>query len=315
MLRDLHVSVDLTRSAKVQSLELIPVINSKIPIVRARMKLRVEVVLTNVDRSTLNSSNISHTSGDSQHKLEPRVKKSRRRKAKATGARENLSGIPIADEDLGTCGAEKSRQDQKPIRRDELVRFFEESFDAEILLKSDVQGDLSKSCNEGTREASGGNRIELAVLVFLIEPNHFRQISQFIQSAQGRVEVLEVATLEDMEVSSIGEAKPETVKEQANVTRMLEENFKGLDICKEAETHSSRATAISAASKLKCTTCQCSFVDTKEHREHFKSDLHRINIKRKLRKQDPICADECNAMMLMMTEEDNKYNIEMDEYM
>lgn len=45
----------------------------------------------------------------------------------------------------------------------------------------------------------------------------------------------------------------------------------------------------------KCNTCTASFGDLKEYREHFKSDWHKHNLKRKMQNLPPLSAVECLA--------------------
>lgn len=49
--------------------------------------------------------------------------------------------------------------------------------------------------------------------------------------------------------------------------------------------------------KLSCNTCQATFNDTQEHRSHFKSDWHRLNLRRKLDNQPPIPFDRHHDMI------------------
>eukprot|EP00976_Prorocentrum_cordatum_P008322 166149-Prorocentrum_minimum.AAC.1 len=37
-----------------------------------------------------------------------------------------------------------------------------------------------------------------------------------------------------------------------------------------------------AAKTFKCNSCKCEFTDVKAHREHHKTDWHRLNLKRKV---------------------------------
>jgi hypothetical protein len=47
------------------------------------------------------------------------------------------------------------------------------------------------------------------------------------------------------------------------------------------------AAAAGAAKKFKCNSCDAEFEQLKEHREHFKTDWHRVNLKRKVRRPNP----------------------------
>lgn len=45
----------------------------------------------------------------------------------------------------------------------------------------------------------------------------------------------------------------------------------------------------------KCSTCNAVVGDAKQYREHFKSDWHKHNLRRKTRQLPPLTADECLA--------------------
>ena len=46
-----------------------------------------------------------------------------------------------------------------------------------------------------------------------------------------------------------------------------------------------------------CSTCSISFSNSSEHREHFKLDWHRFNLRRKLRNKPPLKEDEFEKMV------------------
>ena len=45
----------------------------------------------------------------------------------------------------------------------------------------------------------------------------------------------------------------------------------------------------------KCSTCDAFVGDSKQYREHFKSDWHKHNLRRKTRQLPPLSAEECLA--------------------
>ena len=47
--------------------------------------------------------------------------------------------------------------------------------------------------------------------------------------------------------------------------------------------------------QLKCPTCLQSFTNTEAHKQHYKSDFHRYNLKRKMVKLAPITEQQFNA--------------------
>ena len=48
--------------------------------------------------------------------------------------------------------------------------------------------------------------------------------------------------------------------------------------------------------KFKCSTCETGFDDAKEHREHFRSDWHRFNMKRKNRNLPIMTEEDFNSL-------------------
>lgn len=47
-----------------------------------------------------------------------------------------------------------------------------------------------------------------------------------------------------------------------------------------------------AVSNLKCPTCNIDFSELQQHKNHYKSDYHRYNLKRKMVKLAPVTHDQ-----------------------
>lgn len=45
-----------------------------------------------------------------------------------------------------------------------------------------------------------------------------------------------------------------------------------------------------------CKSCNCGFDDRNEHRDHFKTDYHRYNLKRKTKNLQPITQEEFDSI-------------------
>lgn len=54
-------------------------------------------------------------------------------------------------------------------------------------------------------------------------------------------------------------------------------------------------TTVAPAKQQKCNTCSAEVGDAKQYREHFKSDWHKHNLKRKTLKLPPLSPEECVA--------------------
>ena len=326
-MRELHVRVDLRRSAKVQSLELVKLINEKsIPIQRARMKLRAEVRTAarpgeraetgapsagggGVGREAAAAAAEAEADGDEAPRAAPgangKPKRRRRRRRRADGEEEGEEGggeAPAAGPAARAAGPPGGGGRLPPdASAADVVGFFEREFGVEVLVNSrqPARGEGDGGAPPG---AEGGG--ELLVLVFLIEPGFFRQISQIVQSdLHGRLEVLEIAALEEAGAAA---GPADAAAGAASIDAPMREMHIG-----------GRAPAPKAApsSKLRCTTCQLSFGSPAEHREHFRSDLHKVNVKRKAAGEPPVGEEECEAILMMMATESDRRRREMADFM
>ncbi|KAJ4841696.1 hypothetical protein Tsubulata_002109 [Turnera subulata] len=113
-----------------------------------------------------------------------------------------------------------------------------------------------------------------------VDPGVFRECNALVRNLQGRLEMLaasvhfegdtHVDDYDDHEVA-LSSMPPESV-------------------------NSSQGQKAEASGKQnKCTTCNASFGDAKEYRDHFKSDWHKHNLRRKTRQLPPLTAEECLA--------------------
>ena len=79
-----------------------------------------------------------------------------------------------------------------------------------------------------------------------------------------------------------------------------EEQQKQLQRATKKKTKKSEA---SEPKLFKCNTCLVTFEQSKLHREHFKTDWHRINLKRKSQKQPIVSEEECVAILMLESAE------------
>ncbi|RWW35684.1 hypothetical protein BHE74_00059353 [Ensete ventricosum] len=130
-------------------------------------------------------------------------------------------------------------------------------------------------------------------LVCEMEPGNFRDCDAVMRNLQGRLEILAVsvhvegdAHVDDYELME--EFAPSSTKESDSVTQ-LGEKLHRHDI--SAENSSSK----DQVKQNRCTTCDAVVGDAKQYREHFKSEWHKHNLKRKTRQLPPLTAEECLA--------------------
>lgn len=125
-----------------------------------------------------------------------------------------------------------------------------------------------------------------------LEPGLFRDCDAMMRSLQGRLEILAVSIhLEgDAHVSQYDaeEFIPSSSKESDAVVQLGEGLHK-----QEISTGDSRGQE--QAKQNRCNTCDAALGDARQYREHFKSEWHKHNLKRKTRQLPPLTAEECLA--------------------
>ena len=124
-----------------------------------------------------------------------------------------------------------------------------------------------------------------------MEPSFFRDCDALARNWQGRVEILAVSVhvegdthvdqyeeLEDSSSRSTSEMDP---------VRQLGEKLEKNGISKE------NSNVPEQVKQNRCSTCDAIVGDAKQYREHFKSDWHKHNLKRKTRQLPPLTAEQC----------------------
>ncbi|XP_074581171.1 uncharacterized protein LOC141837698 [Curcuma longa] len=125
-----------------------------------------------------------------------------------------------------------------------------------------------------------------------LEPRFFRDCDAMMRSLQGRLEILAVSVhMEgDAQVDQYDteEFMPRSTKEPATVTQLGERLL-------EQEISTGNSHSEEQAKQNRCNACGVALGDAKQYREHFKSDWHKHNLKRKTRQLPPLTAEECLA--------------------
>ena len=130
-------------------------------------------------------------------------------------------------------------------------------------------------------QKQGGEREGKHEAVFLAPPHQYRGLDALAAKELGGT--LEVLTLTVHRALPAGGVEP--------LARQLEQA--ALLAAKPA----ARAPAAAALpperrKKLACNTCKVEFADTTAHREHFRSEVHRVNLKRKAEGLPPLTEEE-----------------------
>ncbi|CAA2979502.1 ribosome maturation SBDS [Olea europaea subsp. europaea] len=133
-------------------------------------------------------------------------------------------------------------------------------------------------------------------LICELDPSSFRSCDALVRNLQGRLEILAVNVHVDSDTQvdhyDDREDEPSTVhKDPAIPVMQLSEKLQQQGI--SVKNGSSQG----EAKQNKCSTCNASIGNAKEYREHFKSDWHKHNLRRKTRQLPPLTAEECMADM------------------
>ncbi|GAB4831571.1 hypothetical protein Ancab_005583 [Ancistrocladus abbreviatus] len=140
-----------------------------------------------------------------------------------------------------------------------------------------------------------------------MEPGFFRDCDALVRNFQGRLEILAVSVHADGDTrvdhydDNHEDTLPSLPEESKDSVLQLSERMQKQSLS------TSTANADGSVKQNKCSTCNAVVVDAKQYREHFKSEWHKHNLKRKTRNLPPLTAEECLAdMVLVDSKEDLK---------
>ncbi|BBN17119.1 ribosome maturation protein SDO1 [Marchantia polymorpha subsp. ruderalis] len=161
---------------------------------------------------------------------------------------------------------------------------------------------------------------KLFTVVCQIEPGHFRECDLVVRDYDGRLEVASMAVqkegdgtvdelidAEDIPSSTPSKIGAEDAGEASVVTKFSESFsldgavFGGVGTASRTKSvdgtgmDSKSANNVAVIKQQKCNTCNAEVGDAKQYREHFKSDWHKHNLKRKTMKLPPLSPEECLA--------------------
>ncbi|XP_056163571.1 uncharacterized protein LOC130136955 [Syzygium oleosum] len=126
-----------------------------------------------------------------------------------------------------------------------------------------------------------------------IEPGFYRDCEALVRNLQGRVEVLaySVHAEGDTQVDHYDDHEDIPSQSEPDSVVQLSERMQKQTLTSKKESTEDEV------KQNKCSTCNALVGDTKQYREHFKSDWHKHNLKRKTRQLPPLSAGECMADM------------------
>ncbi|KAK9162574.1 hypothetical protein Syun_003476 [Stephania yunnanensis] len=133
-----------------------------------------------------------------------------------------------------------------------------------------------------------------------IDPGFFRDCDTLVRNLLGKLEILAVSVhfegdthvdfyddhddVPSSQSSDINDAAVFQLSEKVQKRTISTEN-------------SSNASSVGETKQNKCSTCNAVIGDAKQYRDHFKTEWHKHNLKRKTRQLPPLTAEECSADM------------------
>lgn len=129
-----------------------------------------------------------------------------------------------------------------------------------------------------------------------IDPGLFRDCDALVRNLQGRLEILAVSVHvegdTDVDHFDDHDDVPSHLPRESNdAVVQLSERIQKQTISPE------KGNAEGETKQNKCSTCNAYVGDSKQYRNHFKSDWHKHNLKRKTRHLPPLTTEECLADM------------------
>ncbi|KAI0502411.1 hypothetical protein KFK09_017360 [Dendrobium nobile] len=160
------------------------------------------------------------------------------------------------------------------------------------------------NANVVLKDASDG----MPTVVCEIDPGHFRDCDALIRGFQGKLEILSVSVFLEgdsnvyQQYDNTKDAESSSVQETESVVD-LGEKIMSNNISTENKSGEEQV------KQNKCSTCDTIVGDVKQYREHFKSDWHKHNLRRRTRQLPPLSSEECLAEMEL-----NDVNVDRKDY-
>ncbi|KAF2306832.1 hypothetical protein GH714_021845 [Hevea brasiliensis] len=126
-----------------------------------------------------------------------------------------------------------------------------------------------------------------------LDPGFFRECDVMVRNLQGRLEILAMSVHFEGDTSVDDYDDHEDVpsslpKESTDSVVQLSEKLQKQTVSTDKNTEGE-------AKQHKCNTCNAFVGDAKQYRDHFKSEWHKHNLKRKTKQLPPLTAEECLA--------------------
>lgn len=174
---------------------------------------------------------------------------------------------------------------------------------------------LSTALNSWNSQIEGREEMtNTTSLVCKIDPGHFRECDTLVRELQGTLEVVSMAVQgegesniddfnddDDYNAAHVSHVDEERLAQRLRDSASVQDTGVGPDAAEVRRTPASSSTtnvSTTSSSGIKqqvCKTCNREVGDAKQYREHFKSDWHKHNLKRKMSGLPPLSAEECLA--------------------
>lgn len=195
----------------------------------------------------------------------------------------------------------------------ELIRELEKQFPIirarmrlQLLVPNDQGPNLSGKLEEwGSLVEQSDELNAMFRVVCQLEPGHFRECDAFVRDSNGRLDVMSMAVqkegdgnVDDYLDDPISHPSSSHGSNPGGVlpSKALDESIHEKDLSTLASSLSLQTgTATKSSGKEKqwrCNTCNAEVGDATQHREHFKSDWHKHNLKRKVKQLPPVLSEE-----------------------
>lgn len=137
----------------------------------------------------------------------------------------------------------------------------------------------------------------MAVQICEMDPGFFRDFDAMVRNLQGRLEILAIS------VHAEGDTNVDHYDDHEEPPSNLPKASTASDIQLseklQKQTISEKKADVvgDVKQQSKCSTCNAYVGDTKQYREHFKSEWHKHNLRRKTKQLPPLSAEECMGDM------------------
>ncbi|KAL1819301.1 hypothetical protein ACET3Z_014170 [Daucus carota] len=155
---------------------------------------------------------------------------------------------------------------------------------------SSVSEKLNEWKSSVVSKEESGNQLSV---ICEMEPGFFRDCDAMVRNLQGRLEILAIS------VHAEGDTNVDHYDDHEEPSSSLPKASTGADfqlsekLNKQTISEKKPDAVGDVKQQSKCSTCNAYVGDSKQYREHFKSEWHKHNLKRKTKQLPPVSAEEC----------------------